>query len=382
MPNKEGGQSLELQKLAEKFRKDPTSKLFYPLAEEYLKIGLVDDAIPLLRAGIRSHPGLLSARVALGKALQSQGLEAEARAEFEQVITANPDNIMAHKRLASIYLKAGEKLNALTSCQAVLAIHPSDPEILKIKDEAERLPDPSPQAVSAEGSAAEDSSAEVDAIESEPTVIGPTVSDAFDVEPTVVDAAGAEPTVVGPALIDSFDVEPTVVDAVWTEPTVVGPAPVSEGSSQSSGANPIGDLSFEEDAVEAETGADLPVDDLATISLADLYVAQGHYQQGIEIYRRVLDRFPGHADAMAKLENALTLDRLLTSQRSGGDALKREVVQRVVGGFDEAPRDEIQAEAVESEPSLVGASVKRSKHVATIERLEAWLARIAERRRT
>ncbi len=366
MPNKEGGSSPELQKLAEKFRKDPTSKLFYPLAEEYLKIGLVDDAIPLLRSGIQGHPGLLSARVALGKALQSKGLEAEARSEFEQVITANPDNIMAHKRLASIYLKAGEKLNTLTSCQAVLAIHPSDPEILKIQDEAERLPEPSQQSVSAEDGAVADSSAEFDAIENEPTVVEPTVVDSFDVEPTVVDM-----------VVDSAEAEPTVVGP--------GPIPVTEASPQPDvtiDVGSIGETLTEEEPVEGETNADLPEDDLATISLADLYVAQGHYQQGIEIYRRVLDRFPGHADATAKLENALTLDRLLTSQRSVGEALKHEVVQRVMDGADEAPRDQILAEDPEPEPSLVGVSVKRSKHAATIERLEAWLARIAERRRS
>jgi tetratricopeptide (TPR) repeat protein len=364
LPNKEAGQSPDLQKLAEKFRKDPTSKLFYPLAEEYLKIGLVDDAIPLLRAGIQSHPGLLSARVALGKALQSKGLEAEARAEFEQVITANPDNIMAHKRLASIYLKAGEKLNALTSCGAALAIHPSDPEILKIQSEAERLPEPTAQAVHTENNAGEAPSPEFKAIGSEPTVVEPTVIDSFDVEPTVID---------------------TVVDSFEAEPTVVGPAPVSGGPAQPDTAvdvDPIVETLTEEEPVEGETNTDLPEDDLATISLADLYVAQGHYQQGIEIYRRVLDRFPGNTDAMAKLENALTLDRLLTSQRPVGDALKSEVVRRVVGGVDESPRDDIPAEALESESSLVGVSVKRSKHAATIERLESWLARIAERRRT
>jgi tetratricopeptide (TPR) repeat protein len=97
LPNKDGAQSPELVKLADKFRKDPASKLFFPLAEEYAKAGRIDEAIELLRTGIKAHPDLLGARVSLGKALLAKGRHAEAQAEFEQVIVANPDNIMAQE---------------------------------------------------------------------------------------------------------------------------------------------------------------------------------------------------------------------------------------------------------------------------------------------
>ena len=341
MPNKDGAQSPELVKLADKFRKDPSSKLFFPLAEEYAKVGRIGEAIELLRTGIKAHPDLLSARVSLGKALLAKGLHAEAQAEFEQVIVANPDNIMAHKKLASIYVHAGDKPRAVASCQAVLAVNPSDVEVLKLREEADRLAEIPP---------------------APPRPAFGELSEGFESEPTVVD----------PTLVDV--VEPTVVD-----PTLMsrapGPAPVEAAIGQAEEGAPS--AAVEEGPIE---------DDLATVSMADLFVAQGHYQRGIEIYRRILDRNPGHVEATAKLDNALTLDRLLSPQRGGGEALRIDVVRSVLGGVGEARREPAAA-ADRSEPvaepiaALVGASGGASKHAATIRRLEAWLSRIAERRR-
>jgi tetratricopeptide (TPR) repeat protein len=350
LPNKDGAQSPELVKLADKFRKDPSSKLFFPLAEEYAKVGRIGEAIELLRTGIKAHPDLLSARVSLGKALLAKGLHAEAQAEFEQVIVANPDNIMAHKKLASIYVHAGDKPRAVASCQAVLAVNPSDVEVLKLREEADRLaeiPPAPPRPAFGELS---------EGFESEPTVVDPTLVDVV------------EPTVVDPTLVDV--VEPTVVD-----PTLMsrapGPAPVEAAIGQA-----------EEDAPSAAVEEGPIEDDLATVSMADLFVAQGHYQRGIEIYRRILDRNPGHVEATAKLDNALTLDRLLSPQRGGGEALRTDVVRSVLGGVGEARREPAAA-ADRSEPVAepIAALVGVSKHAATIRRLEAWLSRIAERRR-
>ena len=57
----------DIDKLKEKVKKDPNSKLFVPLAEEYRKTGMLDEAISVLMTGITSQPGYTSARVSLGK---------------------------------------------------------------------------------------------------------------------------------------------------------------------------------------------------------------------------------------------------------------------------------------------------------------------------
>lgn len=54
------------------------------------------------RAGLAYHPGYLSARVTLGRALMALGHDEDARAELEYVLRAAPDNLVARKGLDDI----------------------------------------------------------------------------------------------------------------------------------------------------------------------------------------------------------------------------------------------------------------------------------------
>ncbi|MEO5656805.1 MAG: hypothetical protein ABIO65_01890, partial [Nitrospiria bacterium] len=87
-------------------------------------------------------------------------------------------------------------------------------------------------------------------------------------------------------------------------------------------------------------------------------------------------RNPGDSEAATKLENALTLHRLLTPQRGAGPDVKADVLSHVLG-----KRPPVDSDAVTVERELVASGGGRSRHDAVIGRLEAWLARIAERRR-
>jgi tetratricopeptide (TPR) repeat protein len=116
----------EIERLKEKISKDPNSKLFVPLAEEYKKAGMFDEAIDALIRGLERQPNYLSARVSLGKIYIERGMPAEARVEFEQVIAAIPDNLYAHKKLAEIYRDLGEQQNAIREFKTVLQLNPMD----------------------------------------------------------------------------------------------------------------------------------------------------------------------------------------------------------------------------------------------------------------
>src|SRR4030067_453986 len=50
----------------------------------------------------------------------------EAKAEFEKVIGAIPDNLYAHKRLAEIYRDLGERDRAVKEFKTVLKLNPMD----------------------------------------------------------------------------------------------------------------------------------------------------------------------------------------------------------------------------------------------------------------
>jgi tetratricopeptide (TPR) repeat protein len=122
----------EIEKLREKVEKDPNSKLFVPLAEEYRKEGMLDEAVDVLLKGIEGQPGYMSARVSLGKIYLEKGMPEEARAEFENVVHSIPDNLYAQKKLAEIYRAIGEKNLAIQSYRAVLKINAMDEEALDI----------------------------------------------------------------------------------------------------------------------------------------------------------------------------------------------------------------------------------------------------------
>ena len=82
----------EIAKLTERISKEPKSKLFVPLAEEYKKTGDIEMAIFVLLEGLKINPGYVTARSVLGKLLLEKGDLAGSQKEFEEVVHA----ILAH----------------------------------------------------------------------------------------------------------------------------------------------------------------------------------------------------------------------------------------------------------------------------------------------
>jgi hypothetical protein len=272
-----------------------------------------------------------------------------------------------------------------------LAVNRTDPEVLRLKEEVSRLPDQldeSEQTVVAQALPSVEEPNASDAVETrrlpdeivEPTVVMETSAVEPDIAETteVVSLPIEEPpvTVVAPneadATVMELLVEATVVmEAFAVEPDIAEATEVMSLPVEPTGASISPD---EPDVPVVDEPAD---DDLATLSLADLYVAQGHYDQGIAIYRRLLDQTPTDGEIAAKLDNALTLARLLAPTPVDADEVKSEVVSHVLSGGEELG---IEHADEGSQASVVGAAAGASRHQAAIHRLELWLARIEERR--
>ncbi len=120
----------DIEKLKERVKKDPDSKLFVPLGEAYREEGMLDDALSVLLRGLERQPDYMSARVSLGKVYAEKGMLEAAKIEFESVISSIPDNLYAHKKLAEIYSSVGEDGLAAESLRTVLRLNPMDEDAL------------------------------------------------------------------------------------------------------------------------------------------------------------------------------------------------------------------------------------------------------------
>lgn len=125
----------DIEKLSARVAKDPDSKLFLPLAEEYRKEGMFDQAIEVLKKGLDRHPNYVTARVALGKIYLEQGKQDEALSEFENVVASVPDNLFAQKKIAEIYRDKGNIEKAVEHYSTVSYLNPQDEDARQFLEE-------------------------------------------------------------------------------------------------------------------------------------------------------------------------------------------------------------------------------------------------------
>ncbi len=123
---RDGALAAEITKYETAIAQDPKSRAFALLAEAYRKAGRLQDAIRVAEEGLRNFPHYLSGRSALARAYFDSGDRQKAKAEFEQVVKAAPDNLMAHRHLAEIYQGEGRLPDAAKSLKMVALLDPRD----------------------------------------------------------------------------------------------------------------------------------------------------------------------------------------------------------------------------------------------------------------
>lgn len=117
---------------------DPASIAFAQLAEEYRRAGQTEEAVRVCREGLTRHPGYLSARVTLGRALLDLGQLDEARTELQFVAAEAPENLAAIRGLAEIFHREGDLPAALEHFQRALTLARHDPELEEIVQQLSR----------------------------------------------------------------------------------------------------------------------------------------------------------------------------------------------------------------------------------------------------
>src|SRR4030043_1101519 len=297
----------EIERLKEKVDNDPNSKLFIPLAEEYKKAGMFDEAIDVLIKGLEKQPGYMSARVSLGKILFERGMLQEAKAEFEKVIGAIPDNLYAHKKLSEIYRDLGERDRAVKEFKTVLKLNPMDEwAATNLSDmEGGSKSHPKVQETAKEKKTFLFEPEAVTEIEEEKSSQPQRVSDEFPVSEEIiegVDIASSETVEVAEEAVgDVIEAEELPEEEILSFENIFKESEIAVESDIRRGGE-------KEEIIKKEEVSEQPS---LSIGDADPYIIQDKFMEAMNIYRRILSIEPGNMHVIQRIEELRALLKLL-----------------------------------------------------------------------
>lgn len=353
----------QIEVLLRKHAENPEGRYFVPLANNYRKLGEIDEAERYLREGLRKHPNYLSAHIVLAQCLADRGADAEAAAEFRHVLSIDPHNLIALRTLGDLARAGGQASEARRWYGELLAVDPMNEEVRQALDTLEAL-----------GGAGVDAAGEMDAEEFEAgggwwaapadaevgraddaTQAGMVEAEAGD------DAARWESSVWAAEDEVSFESEPLMDldlssldlgdedeeagldaapaaafggDAVLGEEEFeIAPGPGALDAaggetpqlleSHDVGAEPAGEAGVGEDEEE-----------VVTETIAELYATQGFHDRAADVYRRLIRR---HGETPALVGRLEEMERLAAG---AGDAAESDAVH---GDAGSVPASEAEA---------------------------------------
>ncbi len=105
---------------------NPESMRFARLADMYLHVGKIDDAVELCTRGLQKYPRYITGRFILAKGLMAQGNNEDARREFETVLEMNNRYVLAWKYYGDLLRNMGQHDASDLSYSELLEIDPLD----------------------------------------------------------------------------------------------------------------------------------------------------------------------------------------------------------------------------------------------------------------
>jgi len=108
------------------YEKNPSSRIFAPLAEAYRQMGLIDEALRICVKGVQIHPDFAGGRVALAKIHITRNEKASALTQLEKAIQISPDNLLAQSLLGETLIDLRRPKDALKAYKMVLFLNPAD----------------------------------------------------------------------------------------------------------------------------------------------------------------------------------------------------------------------------------------------------------------
>jgi predicted regulator of Ras-like GTPase activity (Roadblock/LC7/MglB family)/tetratricopeptide (TPR) repeat protein len=121
-----------LEELKRLLQRDPTSRQFLALAEEYRRHGKYRDAVITLERGLTMHQTSVAGHVALGKTYQQLDRLEDAIRAFTNALRIDRENLVAIRQLAEVYLARGDKVEAIKKLKLYRGLKAGDREVNEI----------------------------------------------------------------------------------------------------------------------------------------------------------------------------------------------------------------------------------------------------------
>ena len=108
--------------------KNPQSQVFAPLADLYRKLGLMDKAVRLLKAGINHNPNCIAGHIGIASCYLDEGEVQTAYVTMKSLVGAHLDNIKLQKLFGKVCLALDYKDEAIQIYKHLLFLNPRDEE--------------------------------------------------------------------------------------------------------------------------------------------------------------------------------------------------------------------------------------------------------------
>jgi len=125
----------DLKYLEAKLKQNPDSILFARLAEAYLEINRIDDAIKLCEIGLRKHPYYVTGHYIMSKCYFKKKQFDNAEKELKRVLLFDPQYIAAHRDYADLMVQIGWHSSCEASYEKIFMIDPLNKKARKKLDE-------------------------------------------------------------------------------------------------------------------------------------------------------------------------------------------------------------------------------------------------------
>ncbi|MCB9094602.1 MAG: tetratricopeptide repeat protein [Halobacteriovoraceae bacterium] len=280
-------------KYLNQFQKDPTSKVFAPLAESYRKLGMMEEAIETLKAGLKYHRDYQLAYIIYAHCYFDLGKYDQAYNLLKPLVEINLDNIRVQQLFANICYKLHYYHEALQAFKYVLFLNPNDSKaaerVKELEDSEKVIAKPQEEKVIQKFREEIKEAQNDDSVDNWESVnlVGKNES-SLEQEPTQV--------------VESSDFDQ------WEMNKGSDEEEIEENLREESEFLDEFEQEDDDDDVFAPVGEGEALEDegpLVTQTLVDIYIAQKHFDKAEELLRKIVQKDPSDKKAQAKLQRVL-----------------------------------------------------------------------------